>query len=212
MKSTISAKTYKAIYRLLDRVSPVDFDCGSLCGSICCTCEYKPENMDPSEYTAASDVNAGEYMGLYLLPGEETVHLDTSGSLSVESSKWLDWGHIMAEDYTFPESWNGKVYFIRCHGPEKCNRSMRPIQCRTFPLAPHIDESGEFHLILDCDDLPYECPVLEQAYEGVSLNGRFIQATYTVWKHLILDPYIYDLVKEDSAMLIKDNAEIVIVI
>ena len=56
----------------------------------------------------------------------------------------------------------------------------------------------------------YKRQVLEQAYEGVSLNGRFIQATYTVWKHLIRDPYIYDLVKEDSAMRIKDNAEIVI--
>ena len=37
MKSTIKKSTYKAIYRLLDTVSPVDYDCGLLCGAVCCT-------------------------------------------------------------------------------------------------------------------------------------------------------------------------------
>ena len=42
MKSTITKTTYQAIYRLLDRVSPVDFDCGILCGAACCLCDYEP--------------------------------------------------------------------------------------------------------------------------------------------------------------------------
>ena len=29
---------WKAVYRLLDRVSTLPSDCGKLCGSACCTC------------------------------------------------------------------------------------------------------------------------------------------------------------------------------
>ena len=36
MKSTIKKRTWKAIYRLLDRVSPLPYDCGALCNAACC--------------------------------------------------------------------------------------------------------------------------------------------------------------------------------
>ena len=72
---------------------------------------------------------------------------------------------------------------------------MRPIQCRTFPLAPHIADDGTLHLIYNDDELPYCCPMIEDETE---LDPDFIQATYTVWKHLIRDPLIFDLVKMDS--------------
>jgi hypothetical protein len=32
----------------------------------------------------------------------------------------------------------------------------------------------------------------------MDLNPDFVQATYTVWKHLIRDPLIFDLVEMDS--------------
>ena len=34
--------------------------------------------------------------------------------------------------------------------------------------------------------------------DETELDPDFIQATYTVWKHLIRDPLIFDLVKMDS--------------
>lgn len=43
IKSTIRKRTYRAIYRLLDRVSPVDYDCGTLCGAACCMVESEPD-------------------------------------------------------------------------------------------------------------------------------------------------------------------------
>ena len=52
MKSSIKKNTFKAIYRLLDKVSPVNGDCGLLCGSICCTYEY--ENADYSNIDDAA--------------------------------------------------------------------------------------------------------------------------------------------------------------
>ncbi len=209
MKSTIKKRTYQAIYRLLDRVSPIDGDCGTLCNSACCTCQYEPDEL---EFNAANDVNADNYLGLYLLPGEQKFYEQAD-------DEWIEWGHLMAEDYDFPESWHGKVYFIQCRTAPNCPRNRRPIQCRTFPLAPHIDEDGFFHIILHCDELPYTCPLLEvnkvnnadgvsETHEELSLNEDFIQATYTVWKHLIRDPYIYDLVEMDSEIRIEEKKEI----
>ena len=34
--------------------------------------------------------------------------------------------------------------------------------------------------------------------EETELDERFVQATFTVWKHLIRDPLIYDMVWGDS--------------
>ncbi|MEY8367975.1 hypothetical protein AALA24_04320 [Anaerovoracaceae bacterium 42-11] len=170
MKSTIKKRTYQAIYRLLDRVSPVPYDCGTLCSAICCSCGNDDENL-----------------GIYLLPGEDKVH--------DRDDDWLTWSAEYAEDYEFPESWTGKVYFVRCKTPPICPRERRPMQCRTFPLTPHIDEDGVLSLVLNDSDLPYSCPLIA---EKIELDPAFVKATYTCWKHLLRDPLIYDLVKEDS--------------
>lgn len=174
MKSTIRKSTYKAIYRLLDRVSPLPYDCGKLCSAACCTC---------SDEEDASDMQ----LGIYLLPGEE--------KLFSKKEDWLDWSWEYAEDFDFPDSWKGRVYFIRCRKPPYCPREKRPLQCRFFPLSPHLTEDGILRLVLNTVELPYRCPLIQDRME---LTQSFIQATYTVWKHLIRDPLIYDLVLMDS--------------
>lgn len=189
MKSTIKKSTYKAIYRLLDAVSPVDYDCGTLCGAICCT--YGAQ-------TGETDSNFD--MGIYLLPGEE--------KLFTQHEDWIDWTVEQAEDYDFPDSWFGKIYFIRCKTPPACRRSMRPLQCRFFPLAPHLNLDDELELILSPLDLPYSCPLIK---DKMQLNESFIQATYTVWKHLLRDPLIYDLVRMDSDDRIYDRIPLTVV-
>lgn len=197
MRSTISKRTYKAIYRLLDRVNPIDGDCGSLCDAACCTCTYEPEDF---EFNSDGDENADNYMGIYLLPGEEAV-------FEQKDEEWIDWGYLQAEEYEFPESWHGKVSFIQCRTAPICPRERRPIQCRTFPLAPYFDENHVFHVIMNVDDLPYVCPLLEDETE---LKEDFIQATYTVWKHLVRDPLIADMVEMDSEFIREDNVDVII--
>ena len=39
--------------------------------------------------------------------------------------------------------------------------------------------------------------------DEVELDPDFIKATHTVWKHLIRDPLIYDLVKADSLVRLE---------
>ena len=173
IKGATRRRTYKAIYRLLDRVSPVPFDCGTICGAACCN-------------AAASD----EELGIMLLPGEEKVHDRHAGQ-----DDWLEWESLSSDEFEFPESWNGKIYFVRCKNPPHCPRHLRPIQCRSFPLLPHLNEDGELTLVFNDYDLPYACPMIE---EGIELDERFVKATKTVWKHLIRDPLIYDMVWGES--------------
>ena len=172
IKSTIKSSTYAAMYRLLDMVSPVDSDCGLLCGSICC-----------------SDPDNSALLGMQLLPGEDKIHN--------KKDSWLQWDTDEAEDLDYPESWKGKVFFVKCNGPSKCKRYLRPIQCRTYPLMPYINSDNRLTLALNAFNVPYICP-LKDGDEVVPLNESFIRATYTVWKRLITDPLIFDLVKMDS--------------
>lgn len=184
MKSSIKKSTYKAIYRLLDRVSPLPSDCGQLCSAACCSCGGDGSTEDSSDFE----------MGIYLLPGEE--------KLFTQQEDWLKWSTEDAEDFDFPDSWFGKVYFIRCKTPPACPREMRPLQCRFFPLAPYLSETGELALILSPTELPYQCPLI---VEKIKLQDSFLQANYTVWKHLIRDRRIRDLVEMDSKDLRKNK-------
>ena len=193
MKSSIKKDTFKAIYRLLDKVSPINEDCGLLCGAACCTCEGDNQLSG----SCSSDCNADFSMGIYLLPGEEKIF---SGD-----EDWLSWGWTLAEDYEFPESWHGKVYFLRCKAAPVCPRKQRPLQCRFFPLAPHLDEFGNLYLTYSSEDLPYICPLIS---DKIPLNDSFIKATYTAWKHLLRDPLIFDLVEMDSEYRLEDKAQI----
>ncbi|MBQ7725364.1 MAG: hypothetical protein IJT63_07115 [Lachnospiraceae bacterium] len=186
IKSIIRKDDYRAIYRFLDRVSPVRFDCGTLCSCACCG---TPE-----------DESWEEEMGIYLLPGEDKVH-DRGDS-------WLRWSEESTDDYEFPESWNGKVFFVKCKNAPECPREKRPIQCRTYPLSPHFLDEGHLVLIWNTEEVPYKCPLIE---ENMKLNTDFVHATYTVWKHLVRDPLILDLVETESVKREKKSCIIQVV-
>lgn len=197
MKSSINKNTFKAIYRLLDKVSPLDKDCGLLCSAACCTCD----NNEGSEAIVPGTSDDADYeMGIYLLPGEE--------QMFTGDEDWIKWGHMAAEDFEFPESWYGDVYFLECRTAPCCPRKKRPLQCRFYPLTPHIDSRGELWLIYQNTELPYECPLIEAR---MPLNHSFMKATYTVWRRLLQDPLIYDMVLMDSEYRIEDGLPIEIV-
>lgn len=133
-------------------------------------------------------------MGIYLYPGEHKIHN--------KKDDWLEWTIEDSGEFEFPDSWNGPVYFVRCKTPPVCPREKRPLQCRTYPLAPYLTEDGFLQMVYNDEDLPYRCPLID---EEIPLNDSFVKATYTVWAHLLRDPLIYDLVDMDSRA--RDAAE-----
>lgn len=187
IKGSTGLKKWKAIYRLLYKVSPVPFDCGAVCGAICCS----PEDSIESKNLDSSD------LGIYLFPGEFLVHDDHS---------WIDWSFEDASDDVYPDSWSGKVGFIKCKTPPKCPREKRPLQCRTYPVAPYIDDNNKLHLIYYPHFTPYDCPII---YNEMEISSSFLHATYTVWKHLLRDSLTYDLIKDESLELEKEDIKIV---
>lgn len=176
MKPRLAKETYAKIYRLLEKVTPLQSDCGELCHELCCQSD-------------------GEDMGIYLLPGEE--------QLFDRTEDWLVWEEHQAEDYDFPPSWEGTIYYVRCI--KACPREKRPIQCRTFPLAPHLTEKGTLVLIRETLQLPYQCPLLAKK---IPLETAFVTSLFQAWTELIKDPLIFDLVEYDSIQR-QQNYEII---
>lgn len=248
MRQIIPARTYRAMYRLLDRVSPIDGDCGRLCGSICCTaeCSARPEENPKSsdnillqqngvvnqQQTPALSYSDGENedeqtLGIYLYPGEESLFICTDSVADTstfshtpgESSRepilqYPAHGKPRfifeaedAEEYEYPDSWTGDVWFARCTQVSedgrtiRCERGMRPLQCRFYPAAPHFNRRGQLTLIYFPAETPYRCPLIEERF---SINRDFLQATYTVCLHLLRDPQVYDLFLFDSAWRRED--------
>ena len=168
----ITKEIIEKIYENLDEVSPVDYDCGKLCGEICCT--YDNEDFKNKDLI------------IYLLPGEEQIY---------ENDKTFELKHFKIEEIDYPRSWKEGVYTVICRNPPNCNRNLRPIQCRTFPLIPHISKDFRFHLIFDESEYPYRCPLIT---ENMRLNDDFIKETYKAWRLLLKNKLIYDLVDMDS--------------
>lgn len=183
---------YRAVYRFLDKVSPIDDDCGKLCGAACCMdggCGSSKCDNTGNAGTDFSDFSEkpDEQMGIYMLPGEELIHDMSDG--------WLTWSIENTDELDLPESWGEETYFVKCSGPKNCRRNMRPIQCRTFPLTPYINEEGQLEMLYSDMELPYSCPLID---EEIPLNDSFVRATRTAWKHLLRYRPVRDLVERDS--------------
>lgn len=123
---------YNYLYRITRDVTPLQYDCGDLCGQICC--RPNPENS----------------LGMYLFPGEEIMFTG--------SEEWLKYEKHEPDLYDFPGNWTYPVYFIQCLRP--CPRESRPLACRLFPLAPHLLGDGTLLIIYETMELPYRCPLI----------------------------------------------------
>lgn len=127
-----STVDYHYLYALTATVTPLDYDCGVLCGSACCL------------------PNRKNSLGVYLFPGEE--------SRVGEDQDWFVREYHDPVEYDFPENWEDPVHFLKCSGA--CPRDRRPLACRFFPLAPHLLTDGTLLLTHETARLPYKCPLI----------------------------------------------------
>jgi hypothetical protein len=161
----LEKETFQKLYDMLLEVTPLEHDCGILCGRACC--------------------QGGKDLGIYLYPGEEQLF---SGE-----EDWLQWQVQKAKFYDFPPGWKGTVHFVTCTKP--CPREKRPLQCRFYPLAPHLLADDSLLLIYDPVQVPYRCPLIA---ERIEIRPEFIQRVYEAWKILLEDEKIRELVEWDS--------------
>jgi len=162
-----TAIDYPKLYRMSEKITPLKNDCGRLCDRLCC----QPGNNIT--------------LGMYLYPGEEIMFTG--------NEDWLEWELRKPAEDNFPPSWIEPLHFISCTKP--CPRANRPLNCRFFPLAPHLLLDNTLLLIHETMPLPYKCPLITQ---DTPLEEDFIQMVGQCWQILLRDRLIRDLVLLDS--------------
>lgn len=153
--------------RILADVTPLDFDCGTLCGHKCCTAESTDPDLE---------------LGVYLIPGELP--------LFDGSEDWIKWQFHSVKDYDFAPSWEkqGQIPFMVCH--KLCQREKRPFECRTYPLAPYLHPDGRLEMRYAHWAVGF-CPLTE-TYKLEELNPAFVAAAHRAWSVLLQDPEMRD--------------------
>lgn len=152
-------RIFDKAYQLMNE-AVIDGNCGELCGFHCC------RHSDPD----------GEKLGMYLLPLEfEYMQSAVVKDFSVHRSVFYDMPPKIK-----------KMYYIFCDEDKGCLRDFRPIQCRTYPFEPHI-ENGQFSLVIEKHQM-HRCPLL-----GVTSEWRqaYIDGIFKGWSELIKIPIIH---------------------
>lgn len=161
-------KLITAARSILAGVTPLSFDCGTLCGNKCCT-------------DHAQDV------GVYLIPGELP--------LFDGDEDWAKWTFHSTRNYDFAPSWehHGQIPFLQCTSLCAKQREKRPFECRTYPLVPYLHETGELEMRYS----PWAegvCPLTER-YGLDQLQPEFVAAARQAWGVLLQDPEMLDHVQ-----------------
>lgn len=138
-----------------------------------------PLPLDCGELCQGSCCKGDEDTGMYLFPGEKVMYENLP-----------DWAKIRKCGFTFGVH---NVDFISC--PGECDRSLRPLACRIFPLFPYIDISGELRIIMDPRGKGI-CP-LAKALDISDLDPDFTRTvTYIsrlMMRNSLLYSYLFEL-------------------
>lgn len=168
---------FKKAYELMD-VDLIEGNCGELCNYHCCRSKY--EN--------------GESLGIYFLPYEyESMQygkgLIDDPDVKVHTSK----------SFELPDGIK-KLFYGHCKDSKKCIRDLRPIQCRTFPFVPHI-ENGKLSIVIEKNQ-EHNCPLIDNREKW---NQNFEFRILKAWQELIEIDKIKILVEFDSKERIVDE-------
>lgn len=122
-----------------------------------------PLPADCGKLCGAACCRGNEY-GMLLFPGEAAM-LSTVPGFRVERIAYMD----------------GKAWLLMCRGA--CERRMRPLSCRIFPLAPHFAPNGAVEAIPD-PRARRLCPLVDGEY----LDVRFRRTVHRAFVYLAGHP------------------------
>ncbi len=121
---------YNLAYSVLGDSTPLSGDCGRACGKACCEGDKDGD-------------------GMYLFPYEDALYRQSCHSERSEESSFPhscnDWFSISETDFEYSKDKFAPLF--ACDGV--CNRNLRPLSCRIFPLTPYITENGDLKVIVD---------------------------------------------------------------
>lgn len=159
----------KNAYDILGTLTPLKADCGMLCGGACC--------------------KGGENDGMRLFPSEQT----SFKTVKIAETEVYNKG-INRKICTGKTGDNATVELCVCNG--KCNRTMRPLACRIFPLFPLILKDGTITVAADARAYRL-CPLVKNA-ENVKFDKSFVTAVRRAGRALYKNAECRDFLKRST--------------
>lgn len=126
-----------------------------------------PLKTDCGRLCQAACCQGDENTGMLLFPEEETLYEDCS------------FANVLPLDYTLGHT---QAHLLVCHS--RCEREMRPLACRLFPLFLKFKEDGVTKLRMDVRAKSV-CPLTD--YGIKSLDPEFKQAVRKAYDSLLED-------------------------
>ncbi len=126
-----------------------------------------PLDVDCGKACGKACCEGDEETGMYLFPYEEKI---------LENAEFLK---IIQSDFEYKKG----VYASLALCTPPCDRSLRPLACRIFPLFPYITVQGDLKIIMD-PRANAMCP-LARRLEVSDLNRRFVRRVENIFKFLI---------------------------
>jgi len=99
-----------------------------------------------------------EITGMYLFPHESVMYENMPA-----------WGEVYDTDFTYGEGKKARLF--TCTGT--CDRAMRPLSCRIFPLIPYAHKGEELKIIMDKRGRGM-CPLID-AIKIEELSDEFVK-------------------------------------
>lgn len=145
------------------------------------------DNTTPLKVDCGKLCNAaccsGDDSGMLLFPGEAEVY------------KLLRPAGFRIEMSDLKYSYNGRVHktpILFCDG--KCDRYVRPLSCRIFPLTPVLDDNGNIEIITDPRSKSL-CP-LAKTFHVDEYDGNFFRSVRNTFILLSKNKQIAAFLKE----------------
>jgi len=174
MKTRFSEKQLKRFYKQLS-VPMIDFDCGKLCapgnGGIPVCCEN--EGVVP------------------ILFNEEYKYHWKNGRF------WKRMPPVTKEIKKFIEEAEDYYIFAKCPGHEGCERSKRSLCCRTFPLEPHVNKTGEVIGLAYAKARDIDCPLIGKPKS--IFNAVYLRNVIQFWQEM------FEYYPEEKEMYIEES-------
>lgn len=133
-----------------------------------------PVPADCGKLCGAACCEGDDDLGMLLFPGE-AARLASVPRFKVTRIRYMD----------------SNAWLLICSG--NCDRELRPLSCRIFPLAPHVSPNGTVTAIPDPRGWRM-CPLSGGEY----LDRRFVKAVNSVFKHLAQEPRMLDFMRDIS--------------
>lgn len=135
---------------------------------------------------------SGDDSGMFLFPGEASVYkLLKPDGFKIE----------MSDLEYYDNGITKKTPIIFCEG--NCDRYVRPLACRIFPLTPILDEDGKVKIITD-PRAKSVCPLAKTMYIN-EYDETFVKAVTKAFILLSKNKHVYAFLKEYTKYINEFN-------